>query len=1419
LAYRFEWVSHGTELRKFWEIQYLSDEGDLDGPEIWVDLGELKFSILRNDNSAAVRSRKEAEQKEADRLVVVAEEQEKERENVAAGHKWLQKQLENDDQAIDQRWRKQIEAAMQSATAKALSETKLPKVKAYLTAKAHEVREECKHGSGKYLTMRQASAKAQDDFVHKKEALAREAAEEAVAAQRDGYAERRAAKLEAGVVVIETQTQQREIVRKRKKQLVDAELHAQQAIVKRRLRIPADKFRLAVPQGGGCCDACEGGSVVSWKSWGSKYANGAACSKCGLEVMFKGGQQSQNAKRALILDALIDSHRKNEAGFRTSPAQLKVVEAERLRLEKERREVELANVGFIDDDSVKPIAEMDYRHGQRQGNLELVGCPTFRANDIKAHNQYKELLRHFARVNASRNRQSQCADSLVQFREQRFELTSLLKALHRSIPKEEAQMQLVEDEHLRAHQLLILQDEAVKVVVELKSEMELGIVVLEEACVDLAGRVELADNSDQGHGSLVKVLHSALRHRKAAAMTYMQWVKKHKSLAKKLVRETEATEKATQELVRLQYRRQGHPIKTPYGWANVLMYREVDDMIIASIKFNKRFKLFIPLEKVVHLDQKSQQSEVFNMRINESEAREVWAEEAAMLSKELKLMAVEDALMHVKRREEADELRDAEELEKAVAVADADAREMMEYPIFKSLMRKEAAQVVQEVAVSRALQAKNLEQGKGFADIPKKLTMIERMQMTEDVTKKNTTMYHKLQVDGARAHTLQAQKDRREQKQQNDLLSTIIDDMAQESLLELCQEALDDSYREQRRAEEESRIVLDQLLPPDLTHMHFGAYHRINHHWTARKEELRKDIQLWKGMGERAIRRMQEEDIRKAEESKKRAELKLIRTRCEEMGRAEKETRNFMRAELKVELGNRRAMQAEEKMMKKYMKAQALIEKDAEQANSGSGVVIAPRAVPTANENARMNVKQRKFEKRRLAREWVEMEFEDKLAKAVRIQSKQEEVANAASAQNAVLGDDDSEGSDGAESSDEDESSESEEDAAFDSDELGDEVIGDAGDDSDEEFKPPPPPPKFETAKQKGRRERKEKKAAQRARIKLAKKNKRDALLRAIDMQLDDLVVVAVIKCFRLELNRMQLEEDKWQAFRERERAKTNAEKYALYSQKKGQQEIRSRLEARHLREVADKAIATKDSARRAVDLLRPRVEHAQEVRRTVFRDTTYMDSFVMHGTHGQRMLTKELYRILHREYFVVMVRTLALKAEICCLERRLFRCCSEIQRVETEKVGKCDEEKTLWRDYRRGELLKLLRSELGKQIFGKSQLGALRLAFTGWTKFWLWRMSIKAKFTMAYGLKKQGIDLRRVDEEIASREEREMRGVDLGRRGDGTDMSEHVKPTTHAKHNQRLFQCQLSGKSYSDNMLVSSSDNIAGMSRLQVYE
>merc|ERR1712070_304048 len=106
--------------------------------------------------------------------------------------------------------------------------------------------------------------------------------------------------------------------------------------------------------------------------------------------------------------------------------------------------------------------------------------------------------------------------------------------------------------------------------------------------------------------------------------------------------------------------------------------------------------------------------------------------------------------------------------------------------------------------------------------------------------------------------------------------------------------------------------------------------------------------------------------------------------------------RAFMLAEVKMTLDERRAMEKEEKQMRKFLeeeKAEAALK--AQQAKMGitSGAGSKTRSSkPTKNEGKRTNIKQRKLEKRRLAREWAQMEAEDELAKQMRLEQKREEM-------------------------------------------------------------------------------------------------------------------------------------------------------------------------------------------------------------------------------------------------------------------------------------------------------------------------------------------------------------------------------------------------------------------------------------------
>ena len=108
-----------------------------------------------------------------------------------------------------------------------------------------------------------------------------------------------------------------------------------------RLKIP--NFHKALPP----VTRCE---HVNVQFWGTKYAKGLRCKDCQLELTRSHEKREQIATVGVDIENAVQFHRHHEHGnFRSANAQqMVVVLKERLRLEKERREIYLLERGFYD---------------------------------------------------------------------------------------------------------------------------------------------------------------------------------------------------------------------------------------------------------------------------------------------------------------------------------------------------------------------------------------------------------------------------------------------------------------------------------------------------------------------------------------------------------------------------------------------------------------------------------------------------------------------------------------------------------------------------------------------------------------------------------------------------------------------------------------------------------------------------------------------------------------------------------------------------------------------------------------------------------------------------------------------------------------------------------------------------------------
>lgn len=557
--YRFKWVDHGTVLQKKWLLQRELEGGLVEEEQEWLDIALLRYNILETDTSAVERKRMEAmaryEEKKRKEEEAAAQERATQREDV---HR-VQAGLETEDLSFQESRSNALAQCRTQAESAVEQELKSSKGKAELKRAAHDIQERHRQGldsptgRGTFITLRQAQAEAKDNFVNVRVRTVLEQHEAAWESRSEVYATKRAKRLDEGMRRVELRRLDRQRLREQKHALANAKVEAAKAELQRKLVIPPELFAKARMPHYGCC--ADPNPRV--KSWGSKYSQGVRCANCGKEL----SRSHQEADAAVggnpELDALVQAHRKNEAGFRfESEEQLRMVEAERVRLEKERREEQLLNQVWYDNGQMKCLREFDLRHkiGADAG-MQLDGCPTFRANDIRHKAEYHDLLNFFGRINAFRRRIGELGDNRSLLKSTQWSLVEQLKKLHTELPKMEERLALIEEEHRRAHEMLQQRRDITEQLEEATAALTKMLNELEQASLHLVGRAEKADQVETEHRAMVKTLHEALKQRMASAKRYQFCVKRTKQAHGVLKKSAEDLEKAVQVVVSLQYRR------------------------------------------------------------------------------------------------------------------------------------------------------------------------------------------------------------------------------------------------------------------------------------------------------------------------------------------------------------------------------------------------------------------------------------------------------------------------------------------------------------------------------------------------------------------------------------------------------------------------------------------------------------------------------------------------------------------------------------------------------------------------------------------------------------------------------------------------------------------------------------------------
>jgi hypothetical protein len=479
--------------------------------------------------------------------------------------------------------------------------------------------------------------------------------------------------------------------KKEKEELLDLirkQLAQRKEVLLRRVKFPKAVFKLAVPQAYNC-------EHMKTKAWGNNYGMGVKCLQCGKELSELHKDESQVLGYGSGADAslweAVKRHRDNEMTFRfKSSEEIAAVEKERLRLEKERREMEMNEAYFYDFQDLSVIYDFDRRHAKtikahgifRQGlqwkedelemfefsklmrekeRLEKEGLPesllegfdalahieepppTFRANDERHKAQYNELLFSIGRLHNFNKR-------IHGFKMARFDLLTeldvfqrVLESLHRESYTFEAQLSDLERDLDRTSKLLstfqsmqllwqqasLIQSQARKD----KAKAEMNCVGLWADVKECQDRTTLLHDETRALLRFKLVTDSKLDYQERSVRIRMAHLEDLRRKHQVIVHKAES----------LRYCQPGNFVYTSFGQCYIVAFRQKDDMLILQLPFGTpRAKAYVHYKQVVDFERAKQHAERLRMGEEDEATADFVSAERARVRKELYLMRREE---------------------------------------------------------------------------------------------------------------------------------------------------------------------------------------------------------------------------------------------------------------------------------------------------------------------------------------------------------------------------------------------------------------------------------------------------------------------------------------------------------------------------------------------------------------------------------------------------------------------------------------------------------------------------------------------------------------------------------------------------------------------------------------------------------
>ncbi|ETV98450.1 hypothetical protein H310_08598 [Aphanomyces invadans] len=1391
LAMRVEWKEGGTKL----DISHMVLMASATFK--WVDLDQHTFVLLANDMAPLLELEREKQAEEQKLL-----EAEVEAKKIQSASKSLL-EIEQDYVAINIREDAQFEKVQAMDLARREQNlrhdaqrmcTYDPQVVSLLEAEARRLMQNVNHHNVTFeLTLKtlkanyiQQTVATRMEFLKKTWTRKNQRRLDKRKAERD---QRKRKYDQSNQQVLEMSKKERfEKETAAKKDQAAAEGVAMAAALQKALQIP--NFNLSVAPEPPCAHR-------ELKHWGAKYDKGMRCKHCGKEMSHVVDDPDAARGADPALDRDVEKHRLFEASFRfENAAHLQRVERERLRLEKEAREMQLAEVQSYDSTHMKAIDDLNFRHVIERN----VDDRDETRNAMDRHEAaYRDELSFFARVNQFRYRLRILQDLRgAAYKERLVELESLSQL---QVERQTTQdfVVVIQVEQERARQLLKDRQAAI-------DAYNASAKHLQECLVEKT----LAFRAREGVEEEAKIamLHAEALARTSAKMRVL-WEAAHadRQQVKETVRElkgqledaVKARQSLSERLLALQYRKKGTKVYTPYGEGLVQHFRENDRVLVIRLHQWKA-TVYMSLVFFVQQDKAAQQRELVAMRSIEVESRAFVSYEQQHELAESHFMEKEDVLCREiatwarNQAAKVDEIRVAVtkiELQtqvklaltetkarfrkeaKADAVRAHSAKISIARPKLKAIPKRkplipQKSSTVKQAAAAMAAAAKVpppesspvKTNNDGDMALPKlrKQTTLEKNRLSRAALKR-ILMAH---VEEAILRTERVHLEKYDRVNRARIITMVgescVANMLNDMLRGIAEETIREGMITAKTMELQSTIVHSRQYPHVQPHVHMALRRQVVTH----KMQLEVVKRTWMRQLER-LRCVQAEVARRKEiERQAEEERKRLEALCKEMGREEMLCRKFYRDEKRMMLFESRCMQLAEVEMREYMRLfelQLMLEK-----YNALGV---DDNRETSKQARRLQIKKGKREKQRLAEEWAAIKIEDELAMAIRevwLQERREQELEQQQLE-FMLQQAEFQESDGEDEQEYDDNEDEVQQAKQD-------VVAAHAKELMLQLDPKA-------------RVKLEQQLERRAKAKLVATKKREEFAHRLNEEYMMAAAETMFAVANADLAVIQLQENL--VYLQRLDSDAEQVKAMQIDLKRSQQQAKEITDgARRKHEHAKACIARCSAAEAALEIAIAREKRDQKFMHKMVKDTAYMDSSVLHK-RCQRFLTDYLAIELYKKYFDTLVHLIVLRALTVTGERTLLALGERIQTLDTERAVKTVQVTRLWRKHTRASRMRLCRAELGRLMFRKQRKTALKLAFHGWLKVWHHSVVVRHAYELRYSLARQ-------DQRLAAMEAKHESGSHLKANHEALPSQTILRRFQH-----RWIQCRLCKTMYSD--------------------